>query len=91
MANIIGDYYLKEVEEEVDDAQEVMDWKLRTIRQRYKNSIMSTRTFPSADIGSDYNPILTKIMLEMNRMKQVKRRSETTGIDTVKMHKATSA
>ena len=52
------------------------------IRQRYKNAIISAKTYPSADIGSDHNPVVTKIRL---KMKIIKRRTTNVRIDTSKL------
>ena len=40
------------------------------IRPRYRNAIISAKTYPSTDIGSDHNPVVTKIRL---RVKQIKK------------------
>ena len=52
------------------------------IRQRYRNAIISAKTYPSADIGSDHNPVVTKIRL---RMKRIKRRAENTRIEITRL------
>lgn len=42
------------------------------INKRYRNSIKSAKTYPSADIKSDHNPLVATIKLTLKKLKQRK-------------------
>ena len=38
------------------------------IDQRHKNAVKNVKSYPGADIGSDHNPVVTKISLKLKRV-----------------------
>lgn len=38
------------------------------INNRYKNSIIATKTYPGADINSDHNPVIAKLNVKMKKI-----------------------
>ncbi|XP_072389332.1 uncharacterized protein [Diabrotica undecimpunctata] len=43
-----------------------------TIKNRYKNTIESVKTYPGADIGSDHNPVVAQFRIKLKRVKTPK-------------------
>lgn len=46
------------------------------VNKRYRNSVLSAKTYPGADVGSDHNPVVTKFRLHLqnnNRRKSNKK------------------
>ncbi|XP_030757298.1 craniofacial development protein 2-like [Sitophilus oryzae] len=46
------------------------------INKRYRNSILSAKTHPGAEIASDYNPVVATFKLTLKRIKQSKKSSK---------------
>ena len=39
------------------------------INQRFKNCVKKARTYPGADINSDYNPVIFKFKVKLIKIK----------------------
>lgn len=46
------------------------------INKRFRNSIQSAKTYPSADIGSDHNALVAKINVRLKRLEKNKRKQQ---------------
>lgn len=57
-----------------------MDYRL--INQRYKNILKSVKTYLDAEISSDYNPIIAKIVI---RLKTQLQKRNNNRIDTFQL------
>ena len=40
------------------------------INTRFRNSVKQTKTYPGADIGSDHNPVVATVKINLKRIKE---------------------
>ena len=43
------------------------------ISQRFRNCVKQTKTYPGADIGSDHNPVVMKLLVKLKQLESIKR------------------
>ena len=53
------------------------------INTRFRNSIKQTKTYPGADIGSDHNPVVATVKINLKRIKK-KEKMEQFNLDMLK-------
>ena len=53
------------------------------INTRFRNSVKQTKTYPGADIGSDHNPVVATVKINLKRIKK-KENMEQFNIDMLK-------
>lgn len=52
------------------------------VKERYRNSIISVKTYPGADVGSDHNPLVASMRV---KMKKLIRKTQNTKIDAKRL------
>uniref|UniRef100_A0A0B7BR26 Endonuclease/exonuclease/phosphatase domain-containing protein n=4 Tax=Arion vulgaris TaxID=1028688 RepID=A0A0B7BR26_9EUPU len=54
------------------------------IRNRFKNNVMNTKTYPGADINSDHNPVMIKLNIKLKKIDQPTRKEPHIDISALK-------
>ena len=46
------------------------------VSQRYRNSLKQVKTYPGADVDSDHNPVIAKLEIKLENIRQFKRKEQ---------------
>ena len=57
------------------------------INTRFRNSVKQTKTYPGADIGSDHNPVVATVKINLKR---IKKKDNDDSMDHIHQHENTN-